>query len=123
MEEMWIQWTLSCLTILINGLFTYIIARKIMKQTLDNAFEEVLPRIKGFLNTQEGQGLVYAVGVLVAKGAQAGLGIKLPAQVKKFKITGISWIDELAGQVIGKALQKHVGSAEKPISEEEDIFK
>jgi len=109
---------ISAVTILMSGLITYIIGKKLMYRAIDDTFDEILPRIKEFLNTQEGQGMVYAIGVLVAKGAQAALGIKTPKNMKPPKITGIPFLDDMIVQFVSKEAQKRFGLGEKAISQE-----
>jgi len=108
----------SIVTIAMSGLITYIIGRKLMYRAIDDSFDQVLPRIKEFLNTQEGQGMVYAVGVLVAKGAQTALGIKTPKNMKPPKITGIPFLDDIIVRFVADKAQSMLGSGAKAISQE-----
>ena len=111
----------SIMTIGVTVFSSYYVAKRLMKQTVN----EVIPRIPRIVNdlmrTEEGQQAVYAAGVLLGKGALAGSGFKLPAATKKLKITGISFIDELIGRGLTKELEKYVGTGEKAKSEDENI--
>ena len=102
----------------INALLTYIIAKRLMNEQVSATLSELPERLDAFMRSEEGQAKIFAVGALIAKGAQAGLGIKMPARGKKVKILGIPFVDDLIARFIAGEAQKRLGLGEKQISDE-----
>ena len=62
---------------------TYIIAKKIMKDTKDDIIDEVFDIIQ----TEDGQKFLYSVGALIGNGIKTGVGIS--GKGGKFKLQDV----------------------------------
>lgn len=103
------------IAVLSGSIMSYIMAKIMVKNVkkeaepmIDKAYTQVFTKFRAFLNEEDGQKMIYSLGVLMGNGARTGLGIQKTGG--KFKI------QDLIMQGVGQYIQSKIQGVAQPTS-------